>query len=161
MTMLVDSATESVIRKYQKSAPVDVISLAKDLGIKVWQSEKLGPGISGKLFKDAANGGSSGWSILVRESDAPARKRFTVAHEIGHFVLHRPALGDGITDDEFYRSGLSNAQEAQANRLAADILMPYRLINELTASGITSIDLLAAKLGVSLTALKIRLGQPI
>lgn len=159
--MLVSAATEKVIRKFQGAAPVDVIGLANDLGIKVWQSDKLAAGISGKLFKDAKNGGSSGWSILVRNTDAPVRKRFTVAHEIGHFVLHRSELGDGIQDDEFYRSGLSNAQEAQANRLAADILMPFSLINQLTNGGIKAIDALAAKLGVSQAALQIRLGIPV
>jgi hypothetical protein len=159
--MLVDSATERVIKKFQGAAPVDVIALAGDLGIKVWQSDQLGPGISGKLFKDAKNGGTSGWSILVRNGDAPVRKRFTVAHEIGHFVLHRSELGDGITDDEFYRSGLSNMQEAQANRLAAEILMPYSLINQLMNDGTKAIDALASKLGVSQAALKIRLGIPV
>ena len=158
--MLVDLASEQVIRKFQTAAPVDVIGLANEFGIKVWQSDKLDAGISGKLFKDEKNGGSSGWSILVRATDASVRKRFTVAHEIGHFVLHRSDLGDGVTDDEFYRSGLSTAQEAQANRLAADILMPFSLINKLTNQGVTAIDELSVKLGVSQAALKIRLGIP-
>jgi len=159
--MMLQPSAEKIIRKYQETAPVDVIALAHDLGIAVWQSDKLPKDVSGKLFLDSKNGGKSGWSILVRDQDAPVRKRFTVAHEIGHFLLHRSDLGDGITDDEFYRSGLSNVQEAQANRLAADILMPYPLINRIMADGTRDISVIASKLGVSQAALKIRLGIPV
>jgi hypothetical protein len=159
--MLVPRQFDDIIRKHQRTAPVNVIALASEMGVSVWESDKLGPQISGKLFRDPKNGGTSGWSILVRATDPLVRKRFTVAHEVSHFVLHRSEIGDGITDDEFYRSSLSNAQEAQANQLAADILMPFRLLNDLTAEGVTEVDALASRLEVSLTALKIRLGIPV
>jgi hypothetical protein len=159
--MFVPGQYAALIRNRQISAPVNVIALASDLGVTVWESDKLGPSISGKLFKDPANGGTSGWSILVRATDPLFRKRFTAAHEIAHFVLHRKEIGEGIQDDEFYRSSLSNAQEAEANSLAADILMPWNLLNELTAQGIKELDALSARLEVSQAALKIRLGIPV
>jgi Zn-dependent peptidase ImmA (M78 family) len=70
-------------------------------------------------------------------------------------------LGGGVTDDTFYRSTLSNAQEAEANRFAADVLMPYPLIQRLIASGTSSVSQLANALQVSEAAMKIRLGIPI
>lgn len=156
-------ATDQIFRRHQTAAPVDVLGIARDLGIAVFQSEELGgPNLSGKLFRDTKHGGRSGWSIIVKASDPLVRQRFTIAHEIAHFVLHKDKIRNGVlTDDEFYRSGLSSLEETQANRMAADILMPWHLIDTLTKAGITYIPELARKLVVSQVALKIRLGIPV
>ena len=147
-----------IIARHQKEAPVDVVKIAEDLGVHVWEMEYMSPDVSGKLFRDMLNGGSSGFSIIVRKSDSAARKRFTIAHEIAHFVLHKDKLDGGIVDDAMYRSGLGSREETEANRLAADILMPYSLIQKLVRDGYKSAAELAAKLGVSKTAIGIRLG---
>ena len=108
------------------------------------------------------NGGFSGFSIAVNAGDAYTRKRFTIAHEIAHFILHRDSLeSGGLTDDSMYRSGLSSAAEAAANRLAADILMPRSLIGALVKSGIRDPESLANQFQVSLPAMQIRLGIPV
>src|SRR3546814_1249474 len=57
--------------------------------------------------------------------------------------LHRNLIGDGVTDDAMYRSNLSSAVEVQANRMAADILMPWHLIREATDKGIDTVERLA------------------
>jgi len=146
---------------FQKTAPVKVVAVAKALGVAVWDAP-LPPGVSGKLFKaDPTQAGPSGFAIYVNEGEPQVRKRFTVAHEIGHFVLHRHELDAGaIEDDSFYRSRLSNRMEAQANQFAADLLMPWGLIDDLTRSGIRDPDKLAERFEVSITAMKIRLGLP-
>jgi IrrE N-terminal-like domain len=151
-----------VIAKYQKKAPVDVIAIANELGLNVWEMESLPSTISGKIFRDPLNGGASGFSIAVNASDNPLRKRFTVAHEIAHFVLHRTHLENGdLIDDAMYRSGLSTAEETQANRLAAQILMPFPLIQELINAGVKDVVALAQAFQVSQPAMKIRLGIPV
>ena len=53
-----------IIAKYQSQAPVDVVAIAAELGINVWETNSLSESISGKIFKDPLNGGSSGYSIL-------------------------------------------------------------------------------------------------
>ena len=68
--------------------------------------------------------------ISINSTDPPTRQRFTLAHELGHYFLHRKHIGDGITDDGLYRSGLSTKQEMEANKLAASILMPAKLVNK-------------------------------
>lgn len=83
-----------------------------------------------------------------------------VAHEVAHHVLHLDSIGDGITDDALYKSGLSNRQEAQANRLAADILMPWKLLDPLLDNGEANITELADIFLVSKSAMSIRLGVP-
>jgi Zn-dependent peptidase ImmA (M78 family) len=76
--------------------------------------------------------------------------------------LHRQKLESGdLVDDAMYRSGLSSKEETAANRMAADILMPFALIRSLISAGITDPQSLASKLQVSLAAMKIRLGLPL
>src|SRR5205823_4332381 len=118
---------EETLKMFQMAWPVDVVGLASAYGLKVWEVD-LPNNISGKIQKDGKHGGPSGYSVLINSNDASSRKRFTVAHEIGHFLLHRSQIGDGLTDDALYRSGLSTLQEVQANKIAAGILMPYALI---------------------------------
>lgn len=150
-----------VLAKYHAKAPVDVLGIAQDLGLNVWGMHSLGPNISGKIFRDKVNGGSSGFSIAVNSTESAVRQRFTIAHEISHFLLHRPQLENGdLIDDTMYRSGLSNAEESAANKMAAHILMPFSLINSLVSEGVTDVESLAARLQVSRTAMKIRLGIP-
>lgn len=147
-----------VIVRHQQVAPVDVFSIARDLGIAVYRSD-LENGISGVLRKDNKFGGTSGYVCLVKKGHGKTRQRFTVAHEIAHFLLHRSEAEKGLSEDEFYRS-LSNPLEAEANQFAADILMPWHLINDLTEKGVVELGKLAAALEVSKQALAIRLGLP-
>jgi len=143
-------------------SPVNVIAVAAEFGLNVWEMHSLPANISGKIFRDPMNGGPSGFSIAVNATDVYTRKRFTIAHEIAHFILHRSKLetGDPV-DDSMYRSGLSTREEAEANRLAADILMPRSLIGTLVKSGVRDIESLANRFEVSLPAMQIRLGIPV
>lgn len=114
----------SLIRKHQLQFPIAVGAIAKALEITVKRST-LAAGISGKIKEEDEN-----VVIRVNRHDIKERQRFTLAHEIAHFLLHRDRIGDGITDDILYRSKLSDFMEVQANCLAADILMPGHLIQQ-------------------------------
>lgn len=116
-------------------APIQTAPLAKEMGIRVFNAA-WPDDISGKIQKDEKLGGSSGFAIFVNKDHHANRRRFTIAHEIAHYVLHEEQIGDGIFDDALYRSGLSNSIEAQANSLAADILMPWRILNRYISSNI-------------------------
>jgi len=146
-----------VIRRFQTEAPVNVVALSKALGLRVF-SESFAQNISGKLYRDS--GSTAGWSISVQSGEPSYRQRFTIAHELGHFVLHRDGLTRDLEDDTFYRSGLPHWQETEANAFAADVLMPWNLIRELTDAGVLTPAGLANALEVSVTAMNIRLGIP-
>ncbi|WP_298136344.1 ImmA/IrrE family metallo-endopeptidase [Acidiferrobacter sp.] len=162
MTPLKDSCGRplgpfSVIRERQRSYPVDVGGLAHDFGISVirkdWPDD-----LSGAIGKD-----DKGYFIVVNAKHSEERQRFTIAHEIAHYVLHRDRIGkDGIKDGLLYRSKLSDIDERAANRLAADILMPADMLGRAAADagGLKNLDQVAANLKVSRTALSIRLGLP-
>src|ERR1700722_742624 len=110
-----------IILKYQTKRPVDILAIAHEFKIKVYRTKDWPASLSGQIIKDAAHGGESGYAIFVNALHKLVRQRFTIAHELAHFILHRANIGDGITDDALYRSGLSNKEEAMANVLAAEI----------------------------------------
>ncbi|WP_119944777.1 ImmA/IrrE family metallo-endopeptidase [Neorhizobium sp. NCHU2750] len=150
----------ATIQQFQTSYPIKLSALAQALGVPV-KASTLPPGISGEIRPDIENPGR--YIIKVNRHDPPSRQRFTVAHELGHFLLHRDQIGNGISDDVLYRSTLSDRREAEANRIAADILMPEPLVEGAlkTAEVIRAdepVAYLAKRFGVSEAAMKIRLG---
>ena len=145
----------AIIARHQTSVPIDVELLATDLGLKVYHAD-LGDDIYGKLTRDASKGGWSKYAVFVNKTNHPNRQRFTLAHEIAHFVLHRDLIEDGIIDDTQYRSTLSSDHETQANKLAADILMPRALVRAEFQRN-RAIAPLAVRFQVSEAAMKIRL----
>lgn len=150
----------SIIQKHQTVAPVQTVALAENLGLKVWHVPNWPDDLSGKILKSEDQGGKSGYAIYVNGSHHMNRRRFTTAHEIAHFVLHSEYIGDGIVDDGLYRSRLSNRMEIEANKMAADILMPRFLLNQHIANGVTSVAGLAEIFQVSVSAMSFRTGTP-
>ena len=150
-----------VIEKFIQDAPVKVGAMAKALGLEVLLSS-LHPGISGQITPNERGG----YVIKINRNDSKQRQRFTVAHEIAHFLLHKELIGEGITDNTLYRSNQSSAIEAQANRLAADLLMPWdqleKDLKDLKKIDALSVEEKVVKLSdrynVSTTAMKVRLG---
>jgi Zn-dependent peptidase ImmA (M78 family) len=150
-----DKQVEDFIRRLQPSAPVDIVAIANVLGLKVYESQELPQGIAGKIFIDKKHGGESGYTILVRGADNFARKRFTIAHEVAHYLLHKHLFRGGeLVDDALYRSNLSTHVEIQANGLAADLLMPWHLLAPRAHEGVSE---LARLFQVSEQAMRIRL----
>lgn len=157
---LIDQDAAELIRNLQNELPIKISGIAKALGLTV-RASTLPVGISGEIRPNPAEDGK--YIIKVNRHDSPARQRFTVAHEIGHFLLHRDQIGGGIQDDALYRSTLSDRREAEANRLAADLLMPTALLEDAMARarllGAEDVpSYLAKQFEVSEAAMKIRLG---
>lgn len=155
-----DKTEQEIVRRFTGEVPVRLAALAEALGIVVKRSA-LKPTISGQI--EPFNEAPSGYIIKLNRYEAPERQRFTLAHEIAHYLLHRDYIGRGVVDSVMYRSNLHSRKEVEANKLAADIIMPLPLIaqelrdlggmrNEITAA------VLAEKFKVSLPAMKIRLG---
>lgn len=114
------------LRPFTERAPVPIGAVADAFGIEVI-SLTLPSDISG-LIKELSPA-TRNYQIQVNNTDAAVRQRFTVAHEIAHYLLHRSSIGtDGITDSILYRSKLSDRVEAEANRLAAAILLPWNKV---------------------------------
>ena len=149
----------NIIEECQADDSVPVGEIAKRLSLRI-KVANLGPGVSGHISK---NGDS--YIIKVNRFEAKERQRFTIAHEIAHFLLHRNVIDEspnGITDSVLYRSGEPEELEFEANRLAADILMPERSVERRLRElgGRVSeivIEVLAHDFKVSKGAMEIRL----
>lgn len=148
------------IDEFHRIVPVRIGALAKSMGVRL-SAATLKAGISGEIRPDPT--APSNFAIRINRHDSEYRQRFTVAHELAHFLLHRDQIGNGIVDDVLYRSSLSDRREAEANRLAADLLMPDHLVEDwldrARALGVVDIPLyLAERFEVSEAAMRIRLG---
>lgn len=144
------------------AAPVRVERLAKDMDIIV-RYEALQGELSGMAFvKDGAK------FIVVNALHHPNRQRFTVAHEIGHHVLHPEKLDAGVHVDKLImrRDVVSAAGtddfEIQANIFASELLMPRDLMMAAIGGGVDLdedkvLQRLAKHFKVSLAALQFRL----
>ena len=106
-----------------KAAPIPVEKIAEFLGARiVYEPARQGEEVYGMLFRD------NGTPVIgVNSSNHIHRQRFTVAHEIGHLLLHK---GDEYIDTPkvHYRDFLSGLaidnEEIEANGFAAELLMP-------------------------------------
>lgn len=150
----------SLIEKYSTDIPVSISTIARELGIHI-KLATLKPGISGEIRPDENS--DSGFKIRINRHESKRRQRFTAAHEIGHYLLHRDLIGDGISDSVLYRSGLSNKIEAQANAMAANLLMPKNKILEYVSKNNNLddeelVEKLSSLFQVSEAAMRIRLG---
>ena len=95
-----------------------------------------------------------GHAIVVRGASNERRRRFTIAHEVGHFVLHPGRLAPE-------RGGAVNAawqlQEREADQFAAELLMPEDLVREAVHQHGGDVSRLADRFEVSRPAMQARL----
>ncbi len=102
------------------------------------------------------------WGIFVNPKARAERKRFTVAHELGHFVLHRAMQVTFNCDKESVYAGIDTlkAIEREADDFASNLLMPGNMLRDRIDGKRIDIHLLgdlAKEFDVSLEAMCIRL----
>jgi Zn-dependent peptidase ImmA (M78 family) len=137
--------------------PVDIVALTIQQGLKILyfnpaqsKSNTL-ESVSGLL--DKANK-----SIYVNATDSQERQRFTIAHELAHYIY-------GHDEDKFglnYRDGNRdrNSAERQADDFAAEVLMPSPIVRKKIkeySDARPSLSEFASLFGVSLEAMRVRL----
>ena len=97
------------------------------------------------------------WIIGVNQNHHKNRQKFTLAHELGHYILHREK-NINIVDTTFFRNNNTDSIEFMANEFAAKLLMPEEKVRDLVdRQGIKNIGDLAEKFGVSASAMKYRI----
>lgn len=113
-------------------------------------------GFEGALIKSREH---SHWYVLYTpRDDLPGRENFTIAHELGHYLLHREGADrfecgqEDVLDEQGYRYW---RREKEANTFASYLLMPMNDFREQVKGQIISLDLLghcADRYRVSFTA---------
>ncbi len=158
------SAREVLVKLRIKALPVPVEKIAKALGAVV-RFSPLDEELSGMIYiKDGVP------VIGVNSLHHPNRQRFTIAHEIGHLVMHRDMISENVHVDKQFRvlmrdsnsSTGSEEIEIQANRFAAELLIPSSMFDptKISASDIddeSQLDELAKKFRVSKQMLEYRI----
>lgn len=164
---------ERVLSEYCPDCPpVDVEQIAARLGIEV-KIESVDDDLSGFLYREPKTGRAV---IGVNAKHHPNRRTFTIAHELGHYLLHESETVHLDSKKDGYTLQLRNPasatgesiNEREANLFAAEVLMPAKfLAKELRKKDLDLLEdepladsvlrSLAQRCGVSVQALTIRL----
>lgn len=148
--------------------PIDIPMIAKEYTAKKWPDDPIIsvkgdnlPKFDGALFKAPA--GKKGWGIIYNNAmSSRGRINFTLAHEFGHYLLHRIAYPDGFycSQEKIAWDSEYGQIEHQANVFAANFLMPLddfrRQIPERAKVDLDMISHCADRYRVSLIAAVLR-----
>ena len=129
--------------------PINIKGLAKALGLKI-KPRILAEETSGHLEKI-----DNEWVVTVNLLHHPRRQRFTLAHEIAHYILHRDR-SDSFIDGKFFRSDEKNPMEREADSFAAELLMPEAEFRNFVKSESSTVEDIANHFEVSSLAVRIR-----
>lgn len=144
--------------------PVDPIEVARALGVKVVSASFSDNEISGLVSKSHGK-----QAIYLNARDAVVRQRFTIAHELGHLLLHMQDEDEiEITDTRInFRAAEKltpdlrwtdqRRMEWEANIFAAALLMDESLVRRATGEQSFRVADLALDFQVSAQAMEIRL----
>jgi Zn-dependent peptidase ImmA (M78 family) len=155
---------DALRKRYNLILPVDLDKLAEAIGVEIKYGNFKGE-LSGFAYQK-----SNSKFIGVNMSEKPTRRRFTIAHELGHLFLHKE---DSVNYDtkialvlfrDNHSSDGTDIKEVEANAFAAELLMPEDSIRA-EISKLGGIDLeddgalmeLASKYKVSRQAIIVRL----
>jgi Zn-dependent peptidase ImmA (M78 family) len=158
-----DEARALIERLGVKAPPVPVEKLAKALGVRV-EYNPFDDELSGMTFL------REGRPVIgVNANHLPNRQRFTIAHELGHVLLHRDELDAAVLIDKNFipRDAVSaegtDPLERQANSFASELLMPAAFVRRILSESTRDLQDddyligLAKRFRVSLAAFQFRL----
>lgn len=149
--------------------PIDIETLAREVSHQIYPDEPISlvkgadlHGFEGGLVKAPKD--KKGWGIIYNNQMlSQGRQRFTLAHEFGHYLLHRNQYPDGMQcgEQDFVRWDSEYGQvEHQANVFAANLLMPLddfrHQIDAKTKTQLSDLSACAERYGVSLMAAALR-----
>ncbi len=151
-----------ILEKHGTALPIDVDRIIAEHNIDI-RFQPMEEAVSGMLVIKGKRA-----TIGINDTHHPNRQRFTLAHELGHYLLHRgwtQVFVDAST--MYFRDGLTaegiDRMEIEANAFAAELLMPENVLRDvvrhqsLDAFDDRAVQSLAVEFGVSVRALTIRL----
>jgi len=128
-----NSSENHLLSMAKTHKPVNVAGLIKRLGI-IYKEVPMNSGQSGYIHRDT----SGYYTIAINSTESKQRMRFTAAHELGHYYLHRDMLEkggrhldrlfDGNRNIQGSNNSIATYHEHQANRFAAELLMPESVL---------------------------------
>jgi len=162
----IDSKIKAINTRTGKYAPKNtILDIAKALNVDVFLVDfdhkfpLLKHDVSGMIeYLDPK--GNEKAKIFLNVDDIPERRSFTLAHELGHYILHKADVnGRFRLDYQIYTDNQQSKEETEANYFAASILVPKEklldIMKEIDVS--KNISHVADYFGVSVPMLKRRI----
>lgn len=123
---LYQRAQEFCMENHIDEYPVKIVNLCKKYGLEVY-GENLPRDTAGFIVVQETpfNKYPTGKLIVYNKNENVGRQRFTIAHELAHFILHKKE------SDPLYAhrdAGNAGGIESEASFFAAQILMPSELV---------------------------------
>jgi Zn-dependent peptidase ImmA (M78 family) len=158
----INAFANSLIDVLGLSFPIPVKDVPGMLGGRLIEKPFIGDNLEAMIRKI-----DDSFEIVISEDKPRQRKRFSIAHEIGHLFLHmgyliKPELWESVgdyRDSVYYRFGHS-IEEYEANEFAAAFLMPdhefKRIAKQNLKNGVYNIEEIANYFDVSIEAATIR-----
>lgn len=123
-------AEEVLQENFITNPPIDVYEIAKNEGLEI-EVKDFGDkfnNISGYIKPEIR-------TIFINSRDPENRRKFTIAHELGHWILHREKLeSEPEKYAVLYRIPLGRPQEdpieQEANCFAANLLVPENMFRD-------------------------------
>lgn len=146
----IDTIIENLRMKTGLSFPEDnLVELVKQLGIEVYET---------KFVKDETIDGFLEYptkpteqpKIYLNKNRPSSRKKFTLAHELGHYILHHNTKRKYRLEQLDYSKSDSNTkEETEANYFAASLLVPEKKLRSILKLSKGDITVAAEYFGVS------------
>lgn len=116
------------------SAPIPIVSIAEEYGFIVIESNLKESGFM-LIDEDGVNvnGEKHQKVICINAKDSPLRKRFTIAHELGHFFLEVEGQTEAkryFVHREFRDENFDAKKERAADLFASELLIPNGLLKQ-------------------------------
>lgn len=131
----VEQRAKQILKQHGLYAlPVDPVLLANRLGVTVNNAKFADDSWAALISKRGPT-----TRVFVEQSDPPYRKRFSIAHELGHHFLHLMEDGEMVDKRaDMFRERRPNGEnwsperfmEVEANWFAAELLMPQEFVRE-------------------------------
>lgn len=144
--------------------PVNVEELAKEYAGQFGHEDPIAhivgddlPGFEGALYGTERSGRQE-WALIYNSSiPVPGRIRFTIAHELGHYILHRQMTDafECSQNDMLHWESIERKIESEADIFASTLLMPADDYRRQIGNHVVDLEVLdhcAKRYGVSLTA---------
>lgn len=158
----INKFTDSLRNTLRVSSPIELDSVISGLGGTLEETLSLPEHVEAMIYRV-----ENSFKIEVHKNFPPTRKRFSIAHEIGHLFLHMGyivnpekwrATGE-YADSAFLRHGHS-LEETEANEFAASLLMPTAEFMEVAQRNLTenayNLPPIAQHFNVSLDSVRYR-----
>lgn len=157
-----DQILTLAIKSKRSDGSVDIIQVARKVGIEVFEAD------DNTINAEIRYLAPDKFEIVVNTDHSLNRQRFSIAHELAHFILHRDVIQDMGSMNRAptpNNQELSQMEEA-ADSLAGELLMPELLIQEFLLQipldnrnplQVETVQIIANKFKVSIVAAAIRL----